>query len=559
MLAVWISQQLINAVVLLVTKQQGLQKVTIYFSLQIGTLLLTYVIHHLSQINERVMENILSYKIRKITLRKIDRLPFLNFENPEFLNKFGMISGIEQRISTIVIEFTDVVKNFITIISVLGFLININWLFVFILSIGIVPMYFIELNFGSKRYELMRYLTPFGRREFYLRELFLNRDNLKEIRLYNLGEHLIKEWGKYFKKNTQATLKILIKQNIWTFVAETVLILTYSASGAFTIFLIWKRKVLVGSFIAVLQAIQNVQEALEGTVRTISKFYENSLYIQEYINFNNMKELPMIHGFARISHIKSIKLNGLQFCYPNQIKPVLKDIELHIEKGKKIAIVGDNGSGKTTLIKCITGLYPTDENMIQVNGIPLGQLNLEDYQNRISVLFQNYNKYQFTAKENIGFGRVTEMEDQKQIKKAAIKTGIDNFICHLPEKYNSLLGRLFEGGNDLSGGQWQKIALSRTIFRNSDLIILDEPTAALDPQAEIDIINNLLSVENTVMFITHRLGAACLADEIIVMKEGSIIERGSHEQLMMNKGEYCKLFESQTKWYIREEEKRIIQ
>ena len=234
----------------------------------------------------------------------------------------------------------------------------------------------------------------------------------------------------------------------------------------------------------------------------------------------------------------------------------MKDINLTITPGKKIAIIGENGSGKTTLIKCLTGLYETDSSMIHVNGMPLNKIDLNKYFKKISILFQDFNRFEFTVRENIGFGNLEDLADTEKLKEVIKRVGLENYIKSLPNQYDSRLGRFFDGGNELSGGQWQKIAIARCLFRECDLIVLDEPTSALDPKSEVEIMEEFFrySSDKAVIFITHRLGAAWLADEIIVMERGRIAERGTHQELLHLDGIYKELFVSQSKWYMEHKE-----
>lgn len=246
-------------------------------------------------------------------------------------------------------------------------------------------------------------------------------------------------------------------------------------------------------------------------------------------------------------------MQNLTFTYPNQTEPSLKNIHLSIEKGQKIVIIGENGSGKTSLIKCILGLYETEENTICINQIPLHNYDIASYHQRIAALFQDFIEYEFSAQDNIGFGNLHNPNLSEMIA-AAKKTKIHEHISKLPEQYESLLGRHFEGGHELSGGQWQKLALSRALFKDSDMIILDEPTSSMDPESELDIIHELFqgNDDKAVLSITHRLGVAVQADYILVMKEGQIVEEGTHQELLRQQGEYHRLYRAQTKIYNQE-------
>ncbi|MEH7538111.1 ATP-binding cassette domain-containing protein, partial [Bacillus toyonensis] len=296
--------------------------------------------------------------------------------------------------------------------------------------------------------------------------------------------------------------------------------------------------------------------SLSSLIRSISNIYENLLYVKEFSSFISLPEIDDVEDKEEIHGIQEISVQKLNFTYPNQDIQILEGINLTITPGKKIAIIGENGSGKTTLIKCLTGLYETDSSMIHVNGMPLNKIDLNKYFKKISVLFQDFNRFEFTVRENIGFGNLEELANTEKLKEVIKRVGLENHIKSLPNQHDSRLGRFFDGGNELSGGQWQKIAIARCLFRECDLIVLDEPTSALDPKSEVEIMEEFFqySSDKAVIFITHRLGAAWLADEIIVMERGRIAERGTHQELLHLDGIYKELFVSQSKWYMEHKE-----
>ncbi|MEH7190082.1 ABC transporter ATP-binding protein, partial [Bacillus toyonensis] len=494
--------------------------------------------------------------IKEITFNKMEKLAYIHFENPEFQNKLQMISGIDQRIVNNVTSSSNLLKECITLISILVYLINIHWVLVVILFIGIIPLFIIEIKNGSSKYELMRNLTPVNREMFYISNLLYRRESVKELRLFQITSFLIKKWRQKYQENNLEEINLLKKQTVWLFASEIILVLVYALTSAFLLYLMKLGRVLVGSLVAVLQAIQNIQASLSSLIRSISNIYENLLYVKEFSSFISLPEIDDVEDKEEIHGIQEISVQKLNFTYPNQDIRILKDINLTITPGKKIAIIGENGSGKTTLIKCLTGLYETDSSMIHVNGMPLNKIDLNKYFKKISVLFQDFNRFEFTVRENIGFGNLEELADTEKLKEVIKRVGLENHIKSLPNQYDSRLGRFFDGGNELSGGQWQKIAIARCLFRECDLIVLDEPTSALDPKSEVEIMEEFFrySSDKAVIFITHRLGAAWLADEIIVMERGRIAERGTHQELLHLDGIYKELFVSQSKWYMEHKE-----
>ncbi|WP_231401791.1 ABC transporter ATP-binding protein [Bacillus sp. 123MFChir2] len=553
---IFLFERLINEAARFINHSGNLEQVFVYLACQLATFLLQYILEHLSIINDKYINQKIGLHIKETTFNKMEKLAYIHFENPEFQNKLQMISGIDQRIVNNVTSSSNLLKECITLISILVYLINIHWVLVVILFVGIIPLFIIEIKNGSSKYELMRYLTPVNREMYYISNLLYRRESVKELRLFQITNFLIKKWRQKYQENNLEEINLLKKQTVWLFASEIILVLVYAITSVFLLYLMKLGRVLVGSLVAVLQAIQNIQASLNSLIRSISNIYENLLYVKEFSSFISLPEIDEAEDKEDIHSIQEISVQQLSFTYPNQHIQTLKDINLKITPGKKIAIIGENGSGKTTLIKCLTGLYETDSSMIHVNGTPLNKIDLNKYFKKISVLFQDFNRFEFTVRENIGFGNLESLADTEKLKEVIKRVGLENYIKNLPNQYDSRLGRFFDGGNELSGGQWQKIAIARCLYRECDLIVLDEPTSALDPKSEVEIMEGFFqySSDKAVIFITHRLGAAWLADEIIVLERGRIAERGTHQELLHLEGIYKELFVSQSKWYMEHKE-----
>ncbi|QWH75461.1 ABC transporter ATP-binding protein (plasmid) [Bacillus mycoides] len=549
--SIYVMQNLIDEATKVIVKNNEDSKVVFYLIVQILFLTCSVIIEKIKKINGIYMQNKLQKYVKNIMFSKINKLPFITFENPSFYNNFQLITSIDGRLMSNILNITQILRSFITVTTLLVYLINIHWILLVLLLIGILPMLILEMKYGNSRYKLTKYLTPIGREENYIANLLTNRDSIKELRIFNLSNYLIGKWNDLFDTGAKNEIKLLKKQMFGMVFMEFFLISIYAVSLLIVVYFIKLGKIYVGAFVGTIQAIQNLQESLGNIVRNISYINEGSFYIFEFIKFLNSDEYKCDDKQNEVLKINNLNINNLNFKYPNKDEYTLKNISFNIEYGKKIAIVGSNGSGKTTLIKCLSGLYKTKSNMIEINGISLNELDLKSYYERIAILFQDFNKYQLSTTENISFGNIENINDIKKIEYLSKKLGVYEFISNFPQGFNTKLGRLFDGGEELSGGQWQKIALARCLFRNSDLMILDEPTSALDPESEVQILKELFDhTKQSILFVTHRLGAASLADEILVMKNGEIIESGNHHSLLKLNGEYSKLYEAQSKWYL---------
>lgn len=293
-----------------------------------------------------------------------------------------------------------------------------------------------------------------------------------------------------------------------------------------------------------------MQNSVNSITTNISNIFENGLYLKEYFSFIEEKHIladdTSLMKFPN-SIKKGITVNHLTFNYNQNSQPVLNDITLNVNVGEKIAIVGENGSGKSTLVKCLLGIYPISQGEILIDDVPINNFSQDELNNNISILFQDFIKYPYTVSENIGFGQISQIKNSELIKEVAKRTGADLFIDNLKMKYDTYLTQILYEGEDLSGGEWQKLALSRSIMRNSQILILDEPTSAMDPRSESDFYKNFREICNdkTTIFISHKLISLDFADRIIVMKSGNIIESGSLSELLEKNGEFKKLYSLQ--------------
>ena len=309
-------------------------------------------------------------------------------------------------------------------------------------------------------------------------------------------------------------------------------------------------KLLLGSLMTYINTTTKVESAINNIASSCFTLYTDSVYCEYILSFFRLvdnKKYQNNEEKIKIDSIKNIELKNVSYRYKNRKNYSLKNISLKLNSGEINALVGENGSGKTTLIKILTGLYTDYEGTVLVNDIDLRKIDMKDYQNKISTVFQDYNNYEFDAKNNIGVGDITQINNKEKIIKAAKLTGADDIIQTLPNKYDQQLGNWFSGGIQLSGGQWQKIAIARSLIRCASMYILDEPTAALDPSAEYSFFKNFRNniLDKIGIFVTHRFSNVKIADNIFVLKDGKLIEQGTHKSLMNNKGDYAKLYNIQ--------------
>lgn len=350
-------------------------------------------------------------------------------------------------------------------------------------------------------------------------------------------------------------MKLTQQRNVWTFIIESGAIISYGISVLFVLNLLRLGSGTLGDFVALTQAIQSTQGTLSGVAGSLGRIYEDGLFLTDLERFLDLPNEAKVIGAKTIASLKKgIEVSGLTYSYPGADECVLVDVSFRIGRGERIAIVGENGAGKTTLVKCLLGLYPY-KGKILFDGIELRDIDPASLRKKFTVLFQDYLRYQSSLRENIGIGDATKEWEDVAIGLAAKNAGIDGWAESLIRGYDTPLGRLFSGAKELSEGQWQQVSLARAFFRDSEVFVLDEPTASLDPRAEVETIERFatLSQGKSGIFISHRLGTTRLADRIMVLKGGRLVEEGTFSDLVARGGHFAELYRMQAHWYKEED------
>jgi len=310
----------------------------------------------------------------------------------------------------------------------------------------------------------------------------------------------------------------------------------------------------IGLLAGYLQAIAVVQHTLESLLWGVSQLYQNNLFVSNLFEFLDVPAQKIGNGKRPVpERLESgIEFRNVSFCYPGTTEMILEDLNLFLKAGECVALVGHNGAGKTTLVKLLTRLYEPTSGKILLDGVPLDEYDTQDIRRHISVIFQDFVHYEMAVRENVGFGYVEELENEERIRLATAQSGASTFIEDLPQKYETTLGRMFEKGQELSVGQWQKMALARAFMRRAPVVVLDEPTSSIDAESESEIFGRLqhIAAGATTLLIAHRFSTVRMADRIIVIKQGKIIEDGTHEALMAVDGTYAHLFRLQAAGYV---------
>jgi ATP-binding cassette subfamily B protein len=503
---------------------------------------------------QSLLRVLLGQRVNELILQKSLTLELTQFEDSEFYDK---ISNARREASSrplsLVTRTFGLIQNALSLVTFGALLIKFSFWAVFALILAAMPSFIAETRFSSQAFRLFSWRAPETRQQHYLETLLAREDFVKEVKLYQIGEMLLQRYRNTFHQLYGEDRDLTLRRGFWGYLLGLLSTATfYIAYGWIAIEAVVGR-ISLGDMTMYITVFRQGQTTFSNALTSIGGMYEDNLYLSNLYDFLEA-EVPKTWGKATkgIKPNDGIRFENVSFTYPDSTQPALKNISLHLQPGEKLAIVGENGSGKTTLIKLLTRLYNPESGRILLDGLDLQEWDVDLLRQRIGVIFQNFVRYQFTVGENIGMGDVNRIEDQELQELAAEKGMALPFIEKLPEQFGTQLGKWFKSGQELSGGQWQKIALARAFMRsNADILVLDEPTSAIDAQAEFEIFDRLrtLTKDQMVFLISHRFSTVRMADKIVVIEGGEVIEEGTHEELLQAGRRYAKLFSLQAAGY----------
>jgi ATP-binding cassette, subfamily B, bacterial len=502
---------------------------------------------------QSLLRVLLGQKVNESILEKALTLDLAHFEDSEFYDKMSQArSQASSRPLSLINRTFGLCQSALTLLTFGGLLWRFSIWAVVVLIVAAIPSFIAETRFSEHAFRLFRWRSPETRQQHYLETLLAREDYAKEVQLYQLGGMLLQRYRDIFNQLYDEDRNLTIKKGVWGYLLGLLSTAAFYAAYAWIVIEAISARISLGEMTMYLVVFRQGQSTFSAALTSIGGMYEDNLYLANLYEF---LDRPIPQAMGKIT--QGIIPNGIwfehvSFSYPGSQQPVLKDICLHLQPGEKLAIVGENGSGKTTLIKLLTRLYVPTSGRIFLDGVDLNDWDVDVLRQRIGVIFQNFVQYQFTVGENVGVGDVEHLADRKEWEIAADKGMATSFIDRLPQGFNTQLGKWFKDGQELSGGQWQKIALARAFMRSTaDILILDEPTAAMDAEAEMTIFDRFRSLTKNqmVVLISHRFSTVRMADKIIVMANGEIIEQGSHQQLLQASGRYAHLFSLQAAGY----------
>ena len=496
----------------------------------------------------------LGQRVNEMILEKALTLELRHFEDSEFYDKLTRARReASSRPLSLVMRSFGLVQNGIAIVSFAALLAQFSPWAVFVLFLAGLPSFIAETKFSGEAFRLFRWRSPETRMQMYLETVIAREDHAKEVKLFELGPLLLDRYRAIFRKVFKEDRALTIRRDTWGFFLGLISTAAFYAAYAWIAVSAVRGQITLGQMTMYVLLFRQGQAAVSASLAAIGGMYEDNLYLSTLYDYlDTPVDAPLGTATRGPTPGDGVRFEGVSFTYPGSTEPAVSDVSFHLQPGRSLALVGENGSGKTTLIKLLTRLYVPSSGRILLDGLDLAEWSPAALRRRVGVIFQDFARYQLKVGENIGVGDVEHFEDEARWRDAAALSMAAPFVEELPEGYQTQLGKWFKDGRELSGGQWQKIALARAFIREgADILVLDEPTAAMDARAEAQVFEQFrdLARERMVILISHRFSTVRMADEILVVQGGRVLEQGNHASLMQLQGHYAHLFSLQARGY----------
>jgi len=531
------------------------EEVVVWVLVELGLVGIQRALDRVHQVLDAMLHVRVGQRINELLLEKAIDLEVPDFENAELYDHMSRVRrGASYRPLSVVMGLMGIGRNTIALLAYGALLWQLAPVALVLVVAAAVPAFIVETRFSEDEFRIFRWRAQEAREQRYYEELLSREDHAKEVKLFGLGPRMLARFRALFNRHYLEDRDRTLKQNLWAFLIGLLGELAFYGAYAWVALRTVRGELSLGEMTMFLLVFRSAQQSIHGVLGEVQADYDNLLYVSDLFAFLDLTPTRAVSGTAVVGPdpADGLRFEGVGFTYPEAKEATLRDIDLHLPPGHKLALVGENGAGKTTLIKLLTGLYRPSEGRILLDGLDLVDWEPETLRRRIGVIFQDFVRYQLIVGENIGVGDEQALDDEDRWRDAAKKGLADEIVATLPKGYHTQLGKWFKDGRELSGGQWQKVALSRAFMRrDADILVLDEPTASMDAEAEMRIFERFqaLAEDRMAILISHRFSTVRMADTIVVLQAGRIIERGSHETLLALNGRYAELFHLQARGY----------
>jgi len=569
----WVAKMIIDNIVLARTGKPNISRLWLLVGVELAIVAIGEALDRVSAVVEALFGDLCSHHISEKLISHAARLDLRHLEDPAFYDQLERAQRQTTGRIGLLAQLLSVGQDFVTLVSLAAAVFIYGPWLMALLLVAVLPGFFGETHFSSLEYLLLHRMTPERRQLDYLRLLSASDKTAKEVQMFGLANWLVNRYRMLAQRFYEANKRLAVRKGIAATALSLLGVLGYYAAYVVILWRGFYGLITIGTLTFLAGSFLRSRTVAERMLLSAGNIYEQCLYIQDLLDFFAIRPSILSPADGRPVPVpirQGITFEEVGFRYPGSETWALRHVNLHVAPGEKIALVGENGAGKTTLTKVLTRLYDPTEGRILIDGTDLRQFDLESVRRAFGVIFQDFVHYDLLLDENIGVGEITEVQDyldvaaakssgnqadalssHPSITSAAAKSQADSLAGKLLHGYRQLLGRRFEGGVDLSGGEWQKIALARAYMRKSQMIILDEPTAALDARSEYETFKRFseLASRKMVLLISHRFSTVRMADRIVVLEHGGIREEGTHSELVARNGIYAELFQLQAEGY----------
>lgn len=550
----YIAKEIIDEVVGLTQGQGDQSYLWLLVGLELGLALFSSILNRGIILIDALLGDLFSNSSSVEIMRHAAKMDLYQFEDATFYDKLERARRNTTGRTALMSQVLSQLQDIITILSLGAGLVAFNPWLILILVVAVIPSFISESYFNQRSYSLIYGWTPERRELDYLRYVGASDQTAKEVKVFNLADFLTNRFAEISHRYYLANRNLVVKQAAWGTLLSALGTLAYYGAYVFILLQTIGGIITIGTLTFLSGSFNRMQGLLQGIMSRFSRIAEGSLYLQDLFDFYEIQpgivSKPNSIPFpAKVQ--KGFTFENVGFKYPDSHKWAIRHLSFEMKAGEKLALVGENGAGKTTLVKLLARLYETTEGRILIDDVDIRDYDLNSLRQNVGIIFQDYIRWQMKASENIAVGNIEELEEMAMIENSAEKSLANVVIEDLPNRYDQLLGKRFEEGTELSGGQWQKIALARAYMRDAQLLILDEPTSALDARAEHEVFQRFAELieGKSAVLISHRFSTVRMADRILFLENGQLLELGSHEELLAQDGKYAELFKLQAKGY----------